>query len=283
MGIADRQKPAPGELFLDHVSHFVPDLDAAAGVLQRLGFTVTGISAQIANGSPAGTSNRCVMLEAGYLELLTPTHDTPVAQRMRARMEKFVGVHLACFGTPDAGGEHARLAAHGFAPQPLVHLQRDAVRFEVVRPAPDSMPEGRVQYVQQLTPEEIWREENLRHSNGVLGLTAVYACADDVPATAARWARFAGLLPHAAPRWAELKASRGSAVICTAEVLANEGGFRAVPPAPALAGYALYCRKPGTFAKRCARAGLAVERRPTHFTVTLPLDLGGTWVLWGGE
>jgi hypothetical protein len=200
---------------------------------------------------------------------------------MRARMDKFVGVHLACFGTPDAEGEHARLAAHGFAPQPLVHLQRDSVRFAVVRPAADSMPEGRVQYVQQLTPKQIWREENLRHSNGVLGLTAVYACADDVPAAAARWARFTGLLPHAAPQWVELQASRGSAVISTGQTLESAGGFRGIPPAPALAGYALRCRNPRAFAKRCAALGLQVSRKPGHWSVALPPQLGGSWVLWG--
>ncbi len=282
MGIADRQKPAPGELLLDHVSHFVPDLDAAAGVLQDLGFTVTQISAQVANGSPAGTSNRCVMLEEGYIELLTATHDTPTALRMRARMEKFVGLHLACFGTPDAEAELARLAAHGFAPQSLVDLRRDSVRFKVVRPDADAMPEGRVQYVQQLTPEEIWRSPNLRHSNGVLGLTAVYVCADDVRAAAARWARFTGLAPYAAPDWAELKASRGSVVLLKEEILERQGGFHRVPPSPALAGYALRCRNPAAFAKRCADAGLGVERRPTHFAVTLPpAVLGGAWVLWG--
>lgn len=281
MGIAERQKPAAGGLFLDHVSHFVSDLDAAAGVLERLGFAVTPLSVQKVDGSPAGASNRCVMLEEGYIELLTPTHDTPTAQRMRARIAKFVGVHLACFGTPDAEGEHARLASHGFAPQPLVDLHRDRVRFKVVRPAPEAMPEGRVQYVEQLTPEEIWREENLRHANGVLGLSAVYVRADDVPATAARWARFSGLLPRAAPQWAELRASRGSVVVATGEVLEKQGGFQRVPTAPALAGYALRCRNPDAFAKRCSVAGLRVERRPGHSTVALPPALGGAWVLWG--
>ena len=123
MNIAERQKPPPGELYLDHVSHFVPDLEAAARVLQRLGFAVTPLSVQETGAGPVGASNRCVMLEEGYLELLTPTHDTPTAARMRERMRKFIGVHLACFGTPDAEAEHARLAAHGFAPQPLVHLK----------------------------------------------------------------------------------------------------------------------------------------------------------------
>ena len=280
MGVADRQKPVPGELFLDHVSHFVPDLDAAAGVLERLGFVVTALSVQKVDGKPAGASNRCVMLEEGYVELLTPTHDTPTAQRMRARIAKFTGVHLACFGTPDAEGEHARLGSHGFEPPPLVDLHRDSVRFKVVRPAPEAMPEGRVQYVQQLTPEEIWRAENLRHANGVLGLSAVYVCAGDVPAAAARWARFSGLLPRAAPEWAELRASRGSVVVSRREVLEKQGGFHGVPAAPALAGYALRCRDPHAFAKACRTAGLRVERRRGHFAVTLPPELGGAWVLW---
>jgi hypothetical protein len=140
MNAANRQRPAPGELVLDHVSHFVPDLDAAAAVFENLGFHVTGRSAQVTPEGPVGAANRCVMLEEGYIELLTPTHDTPAAQRMRSSMARFVGVHLACFGTPAAEAEQLRLAAHGFEPQPMVDLQREVatgnkVRFKVVRPA----------------------------------------------------------------------------------------------------------------------------------------------------
>jgi hypothetical protein len=285
-GVAQRQQPAPGALFLDHVSHFVPDLDAAARVLERLGFAVTPLSIQETPEGPVGASNRCVMLEEGYVELLTPTHDTPVAARMRARMDQFTGVHLACFGTPDAEAEHARLASHGFSPQPLVNLARKLdggmeVRFKVARPAPEAMPEGRVQYVQQLTPEAIWTRRNLAHRNGVVALSAVYVCAEDVAVTAARWARFSALLPHAAPQWVELRASRGSVVVSKSTILEIDGGMGQAPPAPALAGYALRCHKPAAFAARCARLGLRVERRPGHFAVTLPPALGGAWVLWG--
>lgn len=268
MNIAERQKPPPGELYLDHVSHFVPDLEAAARVLQRLGFAVTPVSVQQTSDGPVGASNRCVMLEEGYLELLTPTHDTPTAGRMRERMRKFVGVHLACFGTPDAEGEHARLAAHGFAPQPLVHLERKVdgghtVQFKVVRPAPDAMPEGRVQYVQQMTPEHIWKAGHLRHSNGVLGLAAVYVAAEDVPAAAARWARFAGLMPCPDGELVRLDTARGKVFVGRAS------------PAPALAGYALRCREPERFLARCRKAGLDVRGA----AVLLPPVLGGAWLV----
>src|SRR3954471_5570614 len=129
MNTAERQKPQPGELFLDHVAHFVPDLDAAAKLLRALGFAVSAESAHRAQGAPAGTSNRCVMLEEGYVEILAPSRenelDTLNARRVRERMERFVGVHLACFGTPDAEAEQRRLAAHGFEPEPLVDLERE--------------------------------------------------------------------------------------------------------------------------------------------------------------
>ena len=162
MTVADRQRPPPGELFLDHISHFVPDLDKAAALLGRLGFVVTPVSVQRTQEGPAGTSNRCVMLAEGYLEFLTPTMDTPNAARMRKSMRRYRGVHLACLGTPTADEEHFRLAQHGFAPQPIVRLSRKVeggatVKFNVVRAAPGKMPEGRIQYVEQLTPQVIWR------------------------------------------------------------------------------------------------------------------------------
>src|SRR3990167_61058 len=120
MRIADLQRPPAGSLFLDHVSHFVRDLDAAGALLETLGFAVTPLSVQVTQYGPAGTSNRCVMLAGGYVEILTPTADTPNAARMRKSMRRYRGVHLVCFGTPAAEEEHARLDRHGFAPQPLV-------------------------------------------------------------------------------------------------------------------------------------------------------------------
>jgi hypothetical protein len=116
MQTANRQRPPPGTLFLDHVSHFVPALDAATSALRALGFTVTPASAQQTQDGPAGTSNVCVMLTEGYLEFLAPTADTPNAARLRTTMLRYPGVHLACFGTPAAEDEHARLGWHGFEP-----------------------------------------------------------------------------------------------------------------------------------------------------------------------
>ena len=273
MTVAESQRPPPGELCLDHLGHFVPHLDAAAAVWETLGFKVTPTSVHQVSGKPAGTSNRCVMLEEGYLELLAPTMDTPSAQRVRERMRLFVGVHLACFGTPDAAAEQRRLADHGFEPEPVVNLEREVeggkARFNVVYVARGKMPEGRVQYCEHLAPEHVWREGFVNPFR----LRAVYVVADEPEEAAARWGRFGGLLPRPEDGFVRLDTARGRVLIGSRtnvqRVLGN------APAAPALAGYALSCSAPDAFVARCRSAGLKVNGR----VVELPAALGGTWLL----
>ncbi len=277
MNAADRQRPPPGELYLDHVSHFVADLHAAARVCEALGLRVTPTSVQRAPEGPVGASNRCVMLDAGYLELLSPTHDTPAAARMRALMRRYDGVHLVCFGTPDAAGEQRRLAAHGFEPQPLVDLARavagGTARFKVARLPPEKMPEGRIQYVEHLTPEQLWRPADVNE----LRLVEVFVVADDPVETAARWARFAALLPRAERDGVRLETARGRIFIGTRATVAKLLGE--APPAPAVAGYSLACAEPGAFAGRCAAEGLTVRATDAGLAIALSPALGGVWVL----
>lgn len=278
----EKRIPAPGELTLDHVAHFVPDLAAARGTLQAMGFAVTPESAQVTQDGPAGTSNVTVMLPQGYLEFLAPTMDTPNAAKLRAAMARYPGVHLACFGTPAAGEDHARLVTHGFAPLPLVDLSRETetgrARFKVIRCAPESMPEGRVQFVEHLSPEVIWHPRWMGHANGVRKLACVFVVAHDPVAVAARWAHFAALLPRPAGRFVHLRTDRGDVLVGRRAEWERLFGDE-VPAAPALAGYALECEDPEGFAGRVLLAGAAVRKlRPGLFAAVLPEALGGSWV-----
>ncbi|MGQ0545996.1 MAG: VOC family protein [Betaproteobacteria bacterium] len=278
MTVAERQRPAPGDLCLDHLAHFVPDLDAAARLLEKLGLSSTPVSHHKISGEPAGTANRCVMLEHGYLEILCPTLDTPHAQRVRKLMSRYDGVHLACFGTPDAGFEHQRLAAHGFEPDPMVDLQRnldtgELLRFRVVYVPPAKMPEGRVQYCEHLTPEHLWKGEYVNP----LRLEEIYVVAGDPAETAARWAEFSGLLPRREGKLVALETARGKVMVGSRKALSGLLGD--VPPAPGIAGYRLGCGSAGRMAERCARAGAKVKEDGRRYAVTLPGALGGTWLL----
>ena len=282
MDAAAAQIPPPGGLIVDHVSHFVPDLGATARALEALGFAVTPPSAQQTQDGPAGTSNVCVMLKHGYLEFLAPTMDTPNAQRLRAAMQRYPGVHLVCFGTPDAEGEHSRLETHGFEPQALVRLTREVstgemARFSVARPSVEKMPEGRIQFVQHHTPEAVWQPQYLGHTNNVVKLACVFAVADDPVAAGARWARFAALLPRPAGEFVHLRTARGHVLIGKREnwnMLLGDA-----PAAPALAGYALECRDPEVLVSRCKLLGLALRKlRENLYAVSLPDALGGAWL-----
>lgn len=256
----------------------MPDLDAAGSLLEKLGFAPTPVSHHQVKGRPAGTSNRCLMLPEGYIEIMSPTLDTPNARRTRALMQRYAGVHLVCLGTQDAKAEHARLAAHRFDPEPMVPLRRKIsgnrlLKFNVVYLPRGKMPEGRIQYCEHLTPQYLWDKPSLAHKNGVRGLSSVYVVAKDPAAAAARWAEYSGTLPFPENGLACLAFSRGKIFFGNRKSLLKI--FDRVPEPPGIAAIGLKFRDPAAFAKRCKAAGLKVKGK----IVNLPPALGGTWIL----
>lgn len=250
--MANKQVPAPGKLNLDHVAHFVPHIEAASPALEQLGFTATPFSAQshrLEPGGPlvpAGTGNRCVMLKQGYLEFLTPTADTPVANQLRAAIKRYVGVHLIAFGTAAPDIDHARLAKTGFEPLAPVALQRsidtasgtETARFTVVRVPPGAMAEGRIQFCQHHTPHLLWQARWLDHANRARALVGVLLCVEDPQQVAQRYARFTGLLPHVSAGSWRLDTARGFLLFVGPEQCRRNLGV--TPPGlPWIAGYVL--------------------------------------------
>ncbi len=271
------------KLCIDHIAHFVPDGESASAALSHLGFTLTPLSAQShrlqADGPlvPAGTSNRCVMLRQGYLEFLTPTHDTPNARQLRDAIARYTGVHLIAFGTTAAGEDHARLQREGFDPLPPVALQRQAetedgeatARFTVVRVAPATMAEGRIQFCQHHTPDVVWQPRWLAHANHAVGLAAVLVCVADPAQTARRYARFTGLpISESQDTW-RLDTARGHVLFADVATLQQTLGV--TPPAlPWIAGYVI--DSDDMSATRRIAGGNAVGER---LCVALPPALGG--------
>jgi len=260
------------------VAHYVEDLGAAGALLEKLGFAPTPVAHHQIDGKPAGTSNRCLMLPEGYIEILAPTLDTPQAARARELMSRYPGIHLVAFGTPDASAEHARLAAHRFEPDPVVPLRRKISRnrllkFNVAYAPPSRMPEGRIQYCEHLTPQHLWDAPSLAHKNGVRGLSSVYVVADDPPAVAARWAEYTGTLPFPQKDLVGIAFARGRIFFGKKETLSKT--IDRVPHAPGIAAIGMTFKDPVAFAKRCKTAGIQVDKN----VVTFPAALGGTWIL----
>ena len=205
---AARQTPRADEIYLDHVGWYVPDIDVASTSFERMGFRLTPFTwheneTTAGTREPSGTGNRCAMLELGYLEFLTaaPDLDLPLARQLRAGAARYTGIHLIAFTCADADSEWTRLSAHGFAPQPVVHLRRPIqtdrgdealLGFSVIRTQPGSMPEGRIQMLTQETPDITWQPSLIARDNSVDALSGVVVCTDDPIEAADRFARFTG-------------------------------------------------------------------------------------------
>ncbi len=182
---------------IDHVAVVAADLEEAAAAWTRLGFALTPLSPHTQPGLdgapiPTGTGNRCAMLRAGYIELLAtidPGRPSATIQRFLAHHP---GIHVVSLAVDDAEAALARLARAGFETA-IARSERPTAdgpaRFARI-PLPDQDP--RLQLIQQLTPELVWREAELHHPNHAIALDAVVFAADVPAELAARLSRAAG-------------------------------------------------------------------------------------------
>ena len=289
----DRRLPVGGEIFVDHVAHFVADPEGASCALACAGFAPTPISVQVNSDptggppQPTGTGNVTCMLDRGYLEVLFRTADTPLGREFDAAMARYRGVHLAAFAVADARAIHARLAQSGFRMQPLVAMQRpvetatgeDIAAFSVVRVPPGEMPEGRIQALTHLTERTVWQPRWLTHPNGAIGLIDVVIAETDLEEAAGRFRRFLDRDVHASPFGPAFHLDRGRVQLVTAASLARLFLGFAIPDLPFMAAYGIAVRSLEQ-AAACLRAGhVAFERQAGHVIAPFPDDLGvGCWV-----
>jgi hypothetical protein len=164
---------------IDHVVHAVSDLEAAASSYASLGFTVTPRA-----DHPFGTSNRLVVLDESYVEIVAVTRPEQlpengfaarVARRLRTHGDGISHLVLSSADPP------ADLAALGPAATGEI--------FSFSRPAPQ--PNGTsikasfectlmhgtdelgMFLCKHLAPEAVWNEATTWHSNLARRITAV--------------------------------------------------------------------------------------------------------------
>ena len=225
------QTPAPGEIYLDHVGWFVPDMDVAAPKFEALGFPLTPFTVHMneqPDGSrvPSGTANRCAMIRRGYLEVLTrvPDVETAITEQMDAGLARYAGLHLIAFTVSDTEATTARLRENGFSPDPPVALRRPmplddggegTAAFSVIRLPNDAMAEGRVQVLSQDTPDVVWQPSVTAEANGASMLSGILICAADPVETAERYERFTGKAGQTCGDGYRIALDRGEIAICT--------------------------------------------------------------------
>ena len=247
-----RQTPDAGQVFLDHVGWFVPDMEMASRAFEKLGFRMTPFSvhgdrdARTGELKPLGTANRLVMLEQGYLEILT-LHggvSNPSVERMKASMARHIGVHLIAMTVADSLAEAERLEEDGFALNPTINLRRTIeaedgsqveVAFTVIRPKEGVHPEGRIQILTQHTPEHMWQRRYVENVNAITALRGVMLAVDDPAEVEQRLARFTGREAQKRDGHRLIKLDRGHLRIFTPAAASAYLGGLEIPTAPVMA------------------------------------------------
>lgn len=286
------QLPTAGEIFLDHVGHFVADAAASRGALAAAGFTPTPASVQVnpdPNGGPprlTGTGNVCAMLRGGYIETLFKTADTPIGAEHDAARRRYDGLHLVAFAIADASAHHQRLLQAGFPMQPLVSMQRpvetangpDIAAFEVVRVAAGAMKEGRVQVLRHLTEHTVWQPRWLEHPNSARCLRSLTIVVEGVEEAAARFARFTGREARQRGGGQEIALDRGRVEILAPDAWRVRWPDVAIPSLPFMAECTIEVVSLDA-ARRCLDQGcVGHQMRDGALAVPFPAALGhGMW------
>ncbi len=172
---------------LDHVViNARDDMDHAADVYRRLGFTLTERGYH-----SLGSMNHLAMFGTDYLELIAIPKS---ATSGRLDLLTFpLGLNGLVFGSEDSAITYDALAKAGVPVEPPVEFtrpvkvdgrERDA-RFRTVRMKAGVVPYGRVYYCHHFTRDLVWRDEWRHHANGVVAVARAVIVEPD-PGQAAR-------------------------------------------------------------------------------------------------
>ena len=176
---------------LDHVVHAVRDLEAAAGLYRRLGFTVGAC-----NRHPWGTHNRIVQLPGFFVELLTVAEpellgDDGLSTCFGRFNQSFLtgrqGLSLLILESGGVAQDLCALQSAGIATSELVRFERSAERpdgstaevaFSLVFARDRLAPCVGFAICQQHFPENFWNSAFQRHPNAVRGISGVVLVAE---------------------------------------------------------------------------------------------------------
>lgn len=172
---------------LDHVViNARDDMDRAADVYRRLGFTLTERGYH-----SLGSMNHLAMFGTDYLELIAIPKGATTG---RMDLMTFpLGLNGLVFGSEDSAVTYRELAKVGVPVDAPVEFTRPVkvdgkehdARFRTIRMKAGVVPYGRVYYCHHFTRELVWRDEWRHHANGAVAVVRALIVEPD-PASGAK-------------------------------------------------------------------------------------------------
>jgi hypothetical protein len=227
---------------LDHAAVMVRDLHSSAMAYKRLGFCLTPISQHsgaLTSGGEVvqwGCANYCIMLQKGYLELMGVIDPNLYDNKIPEFIERYEGIHILAFGCMDCAAAANHLAEQGFGVNGIHFLARSLdtpfgerrAEFNLARLPSEEMPEGRVLAIQHLTPQYLWQDRYLTHSNGATALDEIVVCVEEPITVVKRYEKFFGKPASEKFNLWKFALRQGNFVITTPETLLTK--FDINPP-----------------------------------------------------
>ena len=177
---------------LDHIMHAVRDLDAAAALYRRLGFTVGP-----RNTHPWGTHNHIVQLPGVFVELLTVAEpeklsDEGLAELFggfnQAFLKKHEGLSCLILESQDAAEDSRDFGIAGIAVSPALQFEREAkgpdgrttkVGFALAFARDGLAPLIGFATCRQQHPESFWNLTLQHHANGTSAVAGAVIVAEN--------------------------------------------------------------------------------------------------------
>jgi hypothetical protein len=178
---------------LDHVViNVLFDMDRAADLMSRLGFTLTPRGYH-----SLGSINHLMMFEHDYLELIGLPSGTDVLRK--DVLESPRGLDGLVFKANDIDVTERTLRESGLAMLEPRSFSRPVTidgaehlaRFRTVRTAPELFEAGRVYYCQHFTPELVWHRPWMSHANGASTLRELVVVTSNIEVDAPLYAKAA--------------------------------------------------------------------------------------------
>jgi catechol 2,3-dioxygenase-like lactoylglutathione lyase family enzyme len=176
---------------LDHIVHAVRDLDAAAALYRRLGFTVGA-----RNRHPWGTHNHIVQLPGFFVELLTVAEPEKLGSGgfsalfgtfNQTFLKQREGLSFLMLESRDAAADAAQFRAAQIAVSEAMHFEREGSRPDGTKVkvafslafARDAAAEIGFATCWQSHPENFWNPALQQHANGAIGIAGAAIVAEN--------------------------------------------------------------------------------------------------------
>lgn len=271
---------------VDHAFLLTGDLDRAAALYERLGFT---LSPRGLHSLSKGTGNHTIMFQNDYFELLgivAPVKGN-AARRETLKREGDSLQAVAC-RIEDARAAKAALGEIGLKTGPVADFERQVdlpgggtapAAFSTLPFEDEHVPFAHVFMCQHKTRDTVWIPELMRHPNRASGILRIYARSPGPEADAALLARlFAEGSVSSIPGGAELATGPNSAriVLLTAAALAARfpGMDLGGGAARGLVGLSLRSDDLAETARVLERAGIAATQTEDGLAVPPALAVG---------